>query len=257
MSIQSAGPVPGGSRCRDGRRPEEILGVEPDADLAAVRRAYLALARRTHPDAAISAGRAARGGDHEDFVRVNEAYRTLVARAAARLREPACVTAAPADPDVTLPPAAPAASRRERVREAVATASRLVAERDTAGAVGVLHEVVSLAVETEKATVRRLLARAYLGHREWRRYGLALLQELVAEDPADAEALALLGALYHREGLLSRADATLRRALAVDPGHAEAQIHLRAVTEALKKRRDPVASPSRPGLLARLLSIAR
>lgn len=46
-----------------------LLGVAPDADPAAVARAFRAAARRTHPDLA--------GGDAAEFRRCAEAYRRL------------------------------------------------------------------------------------------------------------------------------------------------------------------------------------
>jgi uncharacterized protein HemY len=82
---------------------------------------------------------------------------------------------------------------------------------------------------------------------------------MLRERPDDADALDTLGLLYHHQGLLARAEATLRRALDSDPGHAEARTHLRAVTAALQKRRAPekACPPERLGLVARLLSIGR
>jgi hypothetical protein len=47
----------------------DVLGVAPDADAAAVRRAYLALARRHHPDRA--------GGDAARMRTINEAWAVL------------------------------------------------------------------------------------------------------------------------------------------------------------------------------------
>ncbi|MCB0191916.1 MAG: DnaJ domain-containing protein [Anaerolineae bacterium] len=48
----------------------QVLGVEQDAGLAAVRNAYRALARRHHPDA---------GGDPEEFQRLRRAYEQALA----------------------------------------------------------------------------------------------------------------------------------------------------------------------------------
>jgi hypothetical protein len=80
---------------------------------------------------------------------------------------------------------------------------------------------------------------------------------MLRESPEDAEALALLGALYHREGFLARADAMLRRALGADPGNPEALAHLRAVTIAReRKSAAEVRRPAgRPGVVARLRRI--
>lgn len=52
--------------------PYEVLGVDPGATPDEVRRAYLALARRHHPDA---------GGDAAAMRQVNEAWRSLSSRA--------------------------------------------------------------------------------------------------------------------------------------------------------------------------------
>ena len=49
--------------------PYEVLGVAPDADAAELRRAYLALARRHHPDVD--------GGDPLAMQAVNDAWATL------------------------------------------------------------------------------------------------------------------------------------------------------------------------------------
>jgi hypothetical protein len=45
-----------------------VLGVDPDADAATVRRAYRERAKEVHPD---------RGGDADEFRRVSEAYERL------------------------------------------------------------------------------------------------------------------------------------------------------------------------------------
>ena len=45
-----------------------VLGVDPDADAATIRRAYRALARRHHPDF---------GGDTQEMVVINDAWHTL------------------------------------------------------------------------------------------------------------------------------------------------------------------------------------
>lgn len=49
-------------------QPHEILGVEFDADVATIERAYLKQARQAHPDA---------GGSAEEFRRLSDAYETM------------------------------------------------------------------------------------------------------------------------------------------------------------------------------------
>jgi hypothetical protein len=53
------------------RSPYQVLGIDPGASPAEIRRAYLTLARRHHPDA---------GGDAEDMRVLNDAWAQLSAR---------------------------------------------------------------------------------------------------------------------------------------------------------------------------------
>ena len=69
--------------------PYEILGVSPSASPAEIRRAYLALARRHHPDA---------GGDVAQMRLLNEAWAALSPSVTAPPRTPS--GASHVDPDV-------------------------------------------------------------------------------------------------------------------------------------------------------------
>jgi tetratricopeptide (TPR) repeat protein len=247
----------------------QVLGVPPGAGPATVREAFVALARRLHPDTLAPGDADLSDQLQAIFIRVNDAYRTLggdhpAARAAKRSpdppREAAVPTVAPRPKPLVAPPPPPdPEERRARVEEALRSAEASIARREVEEAVSELHDVLSQASGDQRRRIRLVLASAYVGDPRWRRYGLGLLTEMLGETPDDADALTTLGALYHREGLMARAEATLRRALASDPGHAEARIHLRAVTAALKRRRAPEEAPppERRGLVARLLSIGR
>ncbi len=57
--------------------PYEVLGVRPDASAAEVRRAYLALARRHHPDAHAQGGAAARAAAERRMQEVTAAWAVL------------------------------------------------------------------------------------------------------------------------------------------------------------------------------------
>ena len=142
-------------------------------------------------------------------------------------------------PPVAPPPPPDPEERRARVEDALRSAEASIARREIDVAVSELHDVLSQADEGQRRRIRLVLARAYVEDPRWRRYGLGLLSEMLRETPDDADALDTLGLLYHRQGLLARADATLRRALDSDPGHVEARTHLRAVIAALQKRRAP------------------
>jgi tetratricopeptide (TPR) repeat protein len=246
-----------------GKSPQQILGVPHGADPEAVRAAFVALVKRFHPDSIDRRDPELRERLQEIFIRVAESYRELEKRPTPA--RPAPKPAPPPRPPDPKPPEArpapPAAAEtaRARVAEALQTAIARLAEGDTTSAVSALHEVLRLADDGERRRIRILLARAYVSDPRWRRYGASLLEDMVRESPHDAEALATLGAFYHREGLVARAEATLRRALATDPRHVEARAYLRAVTAARRKRDAPEEErgPERRGLVARLLSRPR
>jgi thioredoxin-like negative regulator of GroEL len=251
-----------------GKESAAVLCVSRRADPAAVKAAYVALAKRFHPDTLDEEDADLREPLQAIFIRITEAFRDLqgsqtspppIAPCPApasllREREPSTKRAGAARPA----PAPDPEPKPERVRAALAAATASIADGDASAAVSALHEVMALADGAERKSVRTLLARAYVSQPKWRRYGVSLLGELLRDAPGDAEALAILGALYHREGLLARADATLRRALASDPGHQEARIQHRAVTAVIERRRAAASErPVRRGLVARLLSFAR
>jgi tetratricopeptide (TPR) repeat protein len=254
----------------EGKGPAEVLGVPPGADPTAVKAAFAALARRFHPDTLAAGDADLRKQLEAIFIRITEAYRDLQ-----RIRRPRPSRSEPrpapdslararqaAPPPITASGPAPALdpeTKRARVLEALAVATALIAERDLTAAVSSLHEVLGLADGGQRKSIRLLLARAYVSEPKWRRYGVSLLGEMLRESPEDGDALTILGALYHREGLMARAQATLRRALEADPRQTEARTHLRAVTAALERRRahEETRPPERPGLVARLLSFAR
>jgi tetratricopeptide (TPR) repeat protein len=267
-----------------GRRPEilelyaslagsshaQVLGVPPGASPATIREAFVALARRLHPDTLAPGDADLRDQLRAIFIRLTDAYRSLVfgdhpaARAAERspdpLRETAAPTAAPRPTPLVAPPPPPDPEERHaRVEEALRSAEASIARREIEEAVSVLHDVHSQANEGQRRRIRLVLARACVGNPRWRRYGMGLLREMLGETPDDADALATLGALYHHEGQLARAEATLLRALAADPGQGGARLHLRAVRAARKGDRTPgrKETPERRGLVARMLSMGR
>ena len=253
-----------------GKGAAEVLGVPADADPEAVKAAFTALVKRFHPDALGEADAHLRPEVQTILIRITEAYREMQARPApsrrpekvlrarpAMSREPAAQKASVREPRPA--PALDPDARHARVTDALAAAEAFLANTDPTAAVGALHEVVVLADAAEKGRIRRLLARAYVSEPRWRRYGVSLLAEILRESPCDPEALTTLGALYLREGLLTRAESTLRRALDADPRDGEARANLRAVTAALADRRarEDGRPPERRGLVARLLSFAR
>jgi tetratricopeptide (TPR) repeat protein len=235
----------------------EILGLPGGATPEQLRAAFLSLARRFHPDTAAAADEELRHQLQSIFIRISEAYRHLSRHRWPRPTPPPRPT--PSARIVVSPLVDDTASRRARVEDALREAEDLVQRRQAEEAVSVLHEVLTQADEPRRRRIQLLLARAYAIDARWRRNAVVLLRQLVEQDANDAEALAALGVLYQRDGLLARADSMFVRALAADPGLAEARTGLRAVRAALLARRTPPALKGAPrrGLISRLFSVAR
>lgn len=87
----------------DGRSPHLVLGVPEHASRDAIRRAYVAAARRTHPDL---------GGDAAEFRAVQAAWEALRHRAPARHRF--VLATAPTGPARVIRESDPAVPRRRR-----------------------------------------------------------------------------------------------------------------------------------------------
>jgi len=260
--------------------PAQVLGLEPRADRAEVKAAFGRLVRRYHPDRARLTDAELRKKAQAIFVRINEAYRALAAGGATERdsRPPdrglnevakgdeACKARAQVGPltkaTATLAmrlhddDGAHGQRRRERLEGALEEAEALLTRGDAERAVAALHEVLVQAEGPSQRRARLLLARAYCSDPRWQRYAVQLLREMVQEAPGDADALALQGTLFHQEGLLARAESTLARALASDPGHTIARTQMRAVRAARARLTNVNAEPKpeKTRLLARLLA---
>jgi tetratricopeptide (TPR) repeat protein len=229
----------------------EILQIPAGATPAQLKAAFASLARRFHPDSVAAGQDDLRHQLQSIFIRVTEAYRNLGRE---RSSTPASAAPAPVSPSLQ-----DTAVRRARVEEALQTAEGLMLQQQTEEAVSVLHEVLTQADAPQRRRIRLLLARAYAVDARWRRNAVALLRELVEQNSNDAEALAALGGLYRRDGLLSRAESMFVRALAADPGLAEARQGMRSVRSALLAKHTPSRTKPAPrrGLMSRLFLVTR
>jgi tetratricopeptide (TPR) repeat protein len=241
----------------------EVLGLEPHARGPEVKAAYLALARRFHPDRGASLERDLKDKLQAIFIRLNEAYRSLQSAPPTPPRSRLSVGASDRPASAATASHAPAraardekAVARESVERAIALACDQLASGDPEAAITALHDVFLRADGRLRQRVRLLLARAYSSDPRWKTYAVRLLRELLHETPADAEALVLQAELYRREGLLARAEATLRRALSSDPESVEARALLSVVSRARQGGSGPPAEKPRAGggFLARMLA---
>jgi tetratricopeptide (TPR) repeat protein len=223
----------------------EVLGVEPGCNDAEVRRAYVALAKRYHPDAQ----RDKRLEDLHDileaiFIRVGEAWevlgeaksrasyearsgvlqrgRTTPQEHAAASARVAASPSAPAQPGEYVPP-----------EEILHKARQLLAQARYWDAIQMLESALpGMEPRSQQHRGRLLLARAYLKNPKWLRRAEETLQEIVREDPTNADAHYELGLVYKTGGFVARAQGMFRRAAQLQPGHKEASAELGIQTAA-------------------------
>ena len=225
----------------------EVLGVEPGASSAEVKRAYSALVRRFHPDVK----RQAQLGDLRDileaiFIRIGEAWEVLGearSRAAYEARfglvhnRPIAPAGPPPDPSHKTAPSPPPPAERLVVEpqpesysapeETLGQAQMLLAQARYWDAIQVLEaNLPHMRPQRHQHRGRVLLARAYAKNPNWVRRAEEALQRVMREDPLNADAHYELGLLYKAGGLAVRAQALFRRTIELRPDHREAAAEL-------------------------------
>jgi len=240
----------------------EVLGVEPGCTDAAVKRAYATLARRYHPDTTRRTGLE----DLHDvlegiFIRIGEAWEVLgdkrsranyEARSGVRRRPVAGAPARASDP-----PSAPSGTAPAEPQpyvpsdETLIQAQLFLAQARYWDAIQMLEQrLPQMPPSKQQRRGRILLARAYAKNPNWLRKAEDALQQVVREDPQNADAHYELGLLYKAGGMVARAHASFRRALELRPDHREAAAELGLAPAAAGTR-------SQRGLLKRLFGRGR
>jgi tetratricopeptide (TPR) repeat protein len=217
-----------------GRRSDhELLGVAPGASAADLKAAYFRLAKRYHPDVFREPGLAdLRAKVEAVFFRVNDAYRALSAPA------PRAVPAARSGPAAEAPARPGDAFGFE---EMLAQGRRLLTESKAWEAAALFESVANGADGRMRTRARVLLGRALLQLPDREKAAEKHLLAAAKDDPAHVEAHYLLGTLYRRRGLGTRAASMFRRALEIDPAHRAALAEM----DALEKGPPPAAPPGR------------
>ncbi len=237
-----------------------MLGVEPGCNDDEVKRAYVSLTKRFHPDAQ----RDKRLEDMHDileaiFIRVQEAWEVLgEARSRASYEARSGIVRPPrsARPGQPAPPARGASSTTTTVPTRPAPAEyvppeeilfqvrRLLAQAQYWDAIQILESTLpGMEPRSQQHRGRLLLARAYSKNPNWLRRAEETLHELVREDPTNADAHFELGMIYKTSGFPTRAQAMFKRTLELRPGHKEASAELGIPTD---------GGTPRTGLLKRL-----
>jgi curved DNA-binding protein CbpA len=250
-----------------GRDHFELLGIERKATENEVKEAYFRLARRFHPDAPLDPALADLRPKRENiFLRMAAAYETLrnpqsraqyermvEPRSPRRQQTPEAPSAsAPGSPAATPPsPPDPADQadtderKRNAAEEAVPNATQLISEEKYWDAIQALEPALPLLEGTVRLKARVLLARAYLKNPNWVRQAESALREVLREKPDFAEAHVVLGHVYRATNLRTRALASYRRALELDPKNEEAPAEIAALGS-------PDEAPPPPSLRSKL-----
>jgi curved DNA-binding protein CbpA len=219
-----------------------VLGVEPGCNDADVRRAYVGLVKRYHPDSQ----RDLRLEDLHDIleaitIRLGEAWEVLgEARSRASyesrsgiVRRSSTTTRGQPGPAAPVPPVPPAASAAAEAGEYVPPeeilfrARRLLSQARYWDVIQMLESALpGMEPRSQQHRGRLLLARAYSKNPNWLRRAEEMLQELMREDPTNADVHFELGLLYKTGGFVVRAQGMFRRTLELRPGHKEASAEL-------------------------------
>ena len=229
----------------------EVLDLHPGCSDEEVRRAHIAHVKRYHPDMQ----RDARLADLRDvleaiFIRVGEAWEVLgnaKSRAAyeARLGPQARRSATSAPVPGAAPSEAAAAPEEDLAaslspEDTLMYAQRLLRAARYWEAIRLLESAMPrLQPQRHEHRGRILLARAYARNPNWVRKAEETLQNVVKEDPANADAYYELGMLFKARAATARAQAMFRRAVELKPDH-------RGATAEIGEQ------PPSPGLLSRL-----
>jgi curved DNA-binding protein CbpA len=202
-----------------GRRSHfDVLGISREAGDAEIREAYFRLAKRFHPDAHHDVGL----GDlrHEleaVFTELGEAYEVL---RSPRLRASYERQLA----RVEQGPSAEASARAEigDPESALARAAECIARERYWEALPLLEATLPRVEGESRQRGRVLLAQIYARDPDWVKQAEELLLAVVEQEPRHAEAHYYLGLIYRYQGLPSRALASFRKVVEIEPKSADA-----------------------------------
>jgi curved DNA-binding protein CbpA len=204
----------------------QVLGLDPDAELDAIKSAFQEKSFRYHPD------RFGQIGDPELdkklaylFSRVTESFATLANRAAAKSREDNAEEAKHADaptPESTNE----ADEDRGRAKSLFEQAKRAFQKKDFWQTAVLCREAIEIV--GDEAAFFHLLGLALAQNRKWRMEAEQNLKTAADLDPGNPQYFDALGMLYQRDGLDSRARKMFESARAVDRAYAAADEELAA-----------------------------
>ena len=210
----------------------DVLGIPRTANEAQVKAAYFSLAKRFHPDTRHDPALAdLRDKMDAIFIRFGQAFEVL-RNPRTRLPYEATLPSHGSGPTGDTPgtpvPAADPALEARRAADNVRRAERLVEEAKYWDAIQLLEPAVQALGGAQRQRARVILARALIKNPNWVHQAEEVLQAVVHDEPNHLEAHFELGSLYKERGLKSRALASFRRVLDLNPQHERAAV---AITE--------------------------
>jgi tetratricopeptide (TPR) repeat protein len=209
----------------------EVLGLARSATLDQIREAFVRLARRFHPDVQHQPELAGLGTQIEEiFTRLADADRVLSApprraeyeRRLSLSEVQTLLHSSQAAP----PPRSEDPSSLASPEEMVAQAEREQEEGHHWDALTAIDAVVGGLQGRLRRRAWLVRARALAQNPKWRKEAEDQAKQVLAEDPASADALFVLGEIYRAGGLETRAVAAFRKALELRPRHAGARAAL-------------------------------
>jgi tetratricopeptide (TPR) repeat protein len=204
----------------------DVLGIQRTANEAQVKAAYFSLAKRFHPDTRHDPALAdLRDKMDAIFIRLGHAFEVL-RNQRTRLPYEATLPSHGSGPSGETPavaiPAPDPAMEARRAAENVRRAERLIEEAKYWDAIQLLEPAVPALGGAQRQRARVMLARALVKNPNWVHQAEEVLQAVVQDEPNHLEAHFELGSLYKERGLKSRALASFRRVLDLNPEHQRA-----------------------------------
>lgn len=256
----------------EGANHFDVLGIPRASNEAAVKSAYVAMARRFHPDTQTDPKLADLADKIEAiFIEVNTAfevlrdpskranYESMLPRSSGF--QPPGAEAEVAAPETSSPPAEASQDSGARTPPArPVVAGQALAERlgKAAGhfkkeeywdAIQTLEPVIPMTEGKVRCKARILLARAYSKNPNWVKRAEEEIRDVLREDPKYADGYFELAKIYREKGLASRSRSMFKKVLEFVPDHAEALKEVGTVTPEPVEAGQPKA---KGGLLKRL-----
>lgn len=252
----------------DGASHFDLLEIPRASNDAAVKSAYVAMARRFHPDTQTDPNLADMADKIEKiFIKINEAfevlrdpskrgdYEAMLPRSsgfqppAAEAPSPPPAAEAPAqDSRTSTPPATPVIGG-QRVAELLGKAAQHFKKEEYWDTIQTLEPVIPMTEGKVRSKARTLLAKAYAKNPKWVKRAEEEIRNMLSEDPKYADGYYELAKIYKAKGLASRSRSMFKKVLKIQPDHPGALQETGPITPEPAAKDDPKA---KGGFLNRL-----